>query len=86
VYIGQFKAGDKEGYGIRRWADGEVRYGLYMDDEYEGYGYVRFKNNKEVHGRWQDGELTGEIWCKDGGRVEKRLYQEGMETVIEVIQ
>ena len=58
-YIGQYKV-VRHGYGIYRWADGGIYYGLFKENSENGYGYKRFNDGSEYYGQWKNSLRSGE--------------------------
>ena len=59
----------KHGYGINRWADGEIFYGEYKNNKRNGKGYYRWANGNEYWGEWKNG-----IICGEGVKQQKGLF------------
>lgn len=53
-YFGEFKKGEREGYGKYRWGKGYEYEGLFEKGQLNGSGNFQFKN-KVYKGKWKDG-------------------------------
>lgn len=58
-YEGQFKNGQKHGYGKFTWADGSYYEGQYRNDEKHGEGRLFDKKNKLIgEGVWEHNNIA----------------------------
>ena len=69
--------GVKHGYGISRWADGEVYYGEYKQHNQEGQGHYKWANGNEYCGECKNGMQWGEGVIKENGQLYRDKFEEG---------
>ena len=67
--------GNKHGYGIYRWADGNVYYGEYKQNYREGQGYYKQPNGDEYCGEWKNHKKWGEGVIKENGQLYRDKYE-----------
>ena len=72
VYDGEFKAGNKEGHGTMRYADGTVYEGAWVDGHFEGHGKMRYANGFFYEGTFKGSmkDGRGTMRYPDGGSYE----------------
>ena len=61
--------GGKHGYGIFRWADGDVYFGEWKKNKREGHGYMRYVDGGEYCGEWKNGEQ----WREEANEEKQQL-------------
>lgn len=81
-YDGQYIDDKKEGYGIFKWASGNIYRGMYKNDEREGIGEMRWTDGSVYLGQWHRGiqHGYGKMIFPDGtikeGYYENNIYME----------
>lgn len=55
-YVGETYNGQRHGYGIYYWSDGQIWYGQYKHNTRNGYGVLFGKDQKLFIGKWFDNE------------------------------
>lgn len=83
TYIGYFKNGKKEDFGVLMYNDGRYFYGAFKGDEIEGYGYLKDKHmvlrSPFQLGYFKNGKLHGRgIKVKADDKVEEGLWHNGI--------
>ncbi|KAK9767277.1 Histone-lysine N-methyltransferase setd7 [Basidiobolus ranarum] len=58
-FIGEFKQGEKYGYGCLYFEDGSSLSGEYIEDELHGSGKYIFANGSYIEGTYEHGDLNG---------------------------
>lgn len=59
TYIGEWKAGEKNGYGKFTWSDGEEYEGEWLDGVMHGVGTFTWANGNVYKGEWKRGVIDG---------------------------
>ena len=59
----------KHGYGIYRWANGDVYYGEYKQKQREGQGYKKWPNGNEYCGEYKNDMKQGDGVKKENGQL-----------------
>ena len=68
--------GEKQGYGIYRWADGDVYHGQWKENNKDGYGYKRDANGTEYYGQWKGDKRQGDAVVNVDGQYYTRKYED----------
>ena len=58
-YEGNFKNGEKDGYGKQVWNDNEIYEGEWKCAKYDGYGIYYYSNGKKYIGEWRNSMKNG---------------------------
>ena len=68
MHEGEYKAGNFEGRGTYRWADGNAYEGEYKANKYEGRGTFRYADGHVETSFWKADVKVGEgvYWTADG--------------------
>lgn len=59
IYMGEFKHGMKDGYGIQIWPDGSLYEGYWRAGERELLGLMVFSDGDVYEGEWAGGKMNG---------------------------
>ena len=69
--------GDKHGYGIYRWANGDVYCGEWKQDKIDGKGYNRLPNGDFYYGECKNDIPWGEVVSQKNGQLHRDKFEEG---------
>merc|ERR1711879_719068 len=59
-YTGEFKMGNKEGYGSMIWNDGTIYNGNWKNGKRHGYGTIKYARTGNIYeGEWLNGKKDG---------------------------
>ena len=56
-YVGDWKDGKREGYGIKYYIDGTVYKGQWRNDNKHGQGSITYLNGVKFIGQWENNKL-----------------------------
>ena len=59
LYVGFFTGGKRDGYGVLKYASGELFQGSFKNDMIDGFGILTFKNGGDQMGIFKNGKLNG---------------------------
>jgi hypothetical protein len=77
-YEGEFLNNKRHGYGINRWANGEVYKGSWKDDKRHGTGVTLFPNGGRYEGEYQGNRRQGRgVYFKPGGSYVAGFWRDG---------
>ena len=86
VYVGNFYAGEKNGFGVYHYPDGSRYEGNWSNDKMHGNGRFFYSNEDSdkrnfVNGHWENGVMTGEgcLFYKDGSYMKGMYLNDRME-------
>lgn len=71
-YVGEFKAGRKQGKGTFYWMDGRRYEGHWHADSMLGYGVMEWRDGRKYHGIFRDDDFDGDgifLW-PDGSKLD----------------
>ena len=72
IYIGQWKNGLKEGYGVLAWPDGSRYEGSFLNDKANGVGKLTHAEGDIYEGHWSDDKANGQgTYLYADGRIYK---------------
>jgi hypothetical protein len=69
--------GLKHGYGIYRWANGDVYCGEWKENNQDGQGYKRWADGEEYCGEWKNHMQHGEGILQKNGKLYSVKHDEG---------
>lgn len=68
------------GYGVYKWADGQVYKGTFLNGKEEGIGEHSFPNGERYHGYFKNGEYNGKgIYENPGVEIYEGEWENGMK-------
>lgn len=76
-YLGEWKAGKRHGFGIHKFANGDMYEGDWKAGSFHDRGKYTYANGDQFCGIWEGGiKAHGSFYFKDG-RISRRTYQNG---------
>lgn len=76
-FLGEWKRGKKHGFGLMKFANGDVYEGDWADGKFQDRGKYTYANGDEFMGLWDKGiKTSGTFYYKDG-RISARKWQNG---------
>jgi len=77
-YVGEWKRGKKHGFGLQKFANGDMYEGDWAKGKFQDRGKYVYANGDEFMGIFHDGlKVNGTFYFKDG-RVSNRKWQNGV--------
>ena len=67
-YEGEFKDGNRDGYGRMKYANGGIYEGEWKNDCEHGHGRYILAEGRWYEGVWVDGKMDGRVILYDHGR------------------
>jgi len=77
-FVGEWKAGKRHGFGIYKFANGDMYEGDWSKGRFQDRGKYIYANGDEFSGIWEDGvKKNGSFYFKDG-RISRRTWDRGV--------
>lgn len=76
-YLGEWKTGKRHGFGIHKFANGDMYEGDWKNGSFHDRGKYTYANADQFSGIWEGGiKAHGSFYFRDG-RISRRTYQNG---------